>query len=168
LLSHPTLAGADVFRTLLLCRVQSFFFKADVPSLKNRHTALRLPGIPSLRMAATISSNVKSGCSTINLSKNSAYSSSGEVLPPLGFAATLPVSSQRWAQITTTLGLSSYRSAASRRDAPASMPSITRARKSLEYGRGIDCPLRIKSVPPDSLIDKPLEILPIQPDRNML
>jgi hypothetical protein len=42
----------------------------------------------------------------------------------LGFAATLPVCSQRWAQSTTTLGLSSYRSAASRRDAPASIASI--------------------------------------------
>jgi hypothetical protein len=30
---------------------------------------------------------------------------SGEVLPPLGFAATLPVSSKRCTQITTTLGL---------------------------------------------------------------
>jgi hypothetical protein len=38
----------------------------------------------------------------------------------------------------------------------------------LEYGRGIDCPLRIESVPPDSLIDKPLGIPPIQPDRYML
>src|SRR5262245_9500677 len=66
---------------------------------------------------------------------------SGDVLPPLGFAATLPVSSQRRAQITTTLGLSSYRSAASRRDAPASISSMTRARKSSEYGLGIDCPL---------------------------
>ena len=31
---------------------------------KNRHTALRLPGMRFFRMAATISSNVKSGCST--------------------------------------------------------------------------------------------------------
>ena len=34
--------------------------------------------------------------------------------------------------------LSHHRSAASRRDAPASIASITRARKSLEYGLGID------------------------------
>jgi hypothetical protein len=74
---------------------------------KSRHTALRLPGMRFFRMAATISSNVKSGCSTISPRKNSACSSSGEVLPPLGFAATLPVASQRWAQSTTTLGLSS-------------------------------------------------------------
>jgi hypothetical protein len=48
------------------------------------------------------------------------------------------------------------------------MASITRARKSLEYGLGIDCPLRIESMPPDSLFDKPLGIPPIQPERNML
>jgi hypothetical protein len=74
---------------------------------KNRHTALRLSGMRFFRIAATISSNVKSGCSTISPNKNSACSSSGEVLPPLGFAATLPVASQRWAESTTTLGLSS-------------------------------------------------------------
>jgi hypothetical protein len=42
--------------------------------------------------------------------------------------------------------------------APASIASITRARKSLEYGLGIDRPLRIESMPPDSLIDKALGI----------
>jgi len=135
---------------------------------KNRHTALRLPGMRFFRIAATISSNVRSGCSTTSPNKNPACSSSGDVLPPLGFAATLPVSSQRRAQITTTLGLSSYRSAASRRDAPASISSMTRARKSSEYGLGIDCPLRIESMPPDSLIDRPVGIPPIQPDRNRL
>jgi hypothetical protein len=42
--------------------------------------------------------------------------------------------------------------------APASIASITRARKSLEYGLGIDRPLRTQSMPPDSLIDKALGI----------
>src|SRR5262245_27660217 len=144
------------------------FFEADVPSLKEPPHRAAAAWDAFFRMAATISSNVKSGCSTISPSKNSACSSSGEVLPPLGFAAMLPVSSQRWAQSPTTLGLSSQRSAASRRDAPTSIASITRAHKSLEYGLGIDCPLRIESVPADSLIDKPLGIPPIQRDRNML
>ena len=58
---------------------------------KNRHTALRLPAILRLRIAATISSSVRSGWSAISASRNSACFSSGEVLPPLGFAATLPV-----------------------------------------------------------------------------
>ena len=35
-----------------------------------------------------------------------AAASNGEVLPRFGFAATLPVSSKRCTQITTTLGLS--------------------------------------------------------------
>jgi hypothetical protein len=73
---------------------------------KNRHTALRLPAILRLRIAATISSSVMSGRSAISPSKNSACRSNGEVLPPLGFAAMLPVSSNRCTQITTTLGLS--------------------------------------------------------------
>jgi hypothetical protein len=38
----------------------------------------------------------------------------------------------------------------------------------LEYGLGIDCPLRIESMPPHSLVDNPLGIPPIQPDRNLL
>jgi hypothetical protein len=135
---------------------------------KNRQTALRLPEIPRLAIAATISSSVKSGCLTLRVSRKSACSSNGEVLPPLGFAATLPVCSKRCAQSTITLALSSYRSATSRRDAPASIASITRARKSLEYGLGIDRPLRIESMPLDLLVDKPLGILPIQSERNTL
>jgi hypothetical protein len=73
--------------------------------LKNRHTALRLPAILRLRIAATISSSVMSGRSPISPSKNSACRSNREVLPQLGSAATLPVSSKRCTQITTTLGL---------------------------------------------------------------
>jgi hypothetical protein len=38
----------------------------------------------------------------------------------------------------------------------------------LEYGLGIDRPLRIESMPLDSLVDKPLGILPIQSERNTL
>jgi hypothetical protein len=49
------------------------------------------------------------------------------------------------------------RSAASRRAYPASIASITRAPKSLEYGLRFDCP-RIESVATDSLMDKPLGI----------
>ena len=41
----------------------------------------------------------------IRPSRNSACCSSGEMLPPLGFAAALPVSSKLCTQITTTLGL---------------------------------------------------------------
>jgi hypothetical protein len=53
----------DRLRALLLRRVQSFF---ELRRSKNRHTALRLPGMRFFRIAATISSNVKSGCSTIS------------------------------------------------------------------------------------------------------
>src|SRR5215475_5818975 len=59
--------------------------------------------------------------------------SSGEVLPPRGFGAALPVSFQRCSHLTPELALMPNRSAASRRDAPStSTASITRSRKSQE------------------------------------
>jgi len=56
---------------------------------------------------------------------------------PLGFALALPVSRQRCNHFTAELALRLKLSAASRRDAPASTASITRSRKSSEYGLGI-------------------------------
>jgi hypothetical protein len=79
------------------------FLKLMLRRAKNRHTALRLPAILRLRIAATISSSVMSGSSAVSASRNSACFSNGEMLPPLGLAATLPVSSKRCTQITTTL-----------------------------------------------------------------
>jgi hypothetical protein len=111
---------------LILCRLQ------------NRQTAHRLPAIRRLRIAATISSNVKPGCSAISVSSQSARAASGDMLPPLGLAATLPVSLKRCIQLIAELALTSKRSAASRRDAPASIVSSTRSRKSKEQGFGID------------------------------
>src|SRR6516162_4851125 len=46
-------------------------------------------------MAARISLRVKSGCLATRFKSHSECSSSGEVLPPLGLASTLPVSLQR-------------------------------------------------------------------------
>jgi hypothetical protein len=90
---------------LLLGRVQSFFLKLMPRRSKNRQTALRLPAILRLRIATAISSSVRSGFPAIRPNRNSACASSGEVLPPLGFGATLPVIAQRCVQIITTLGL---------------------------------------------------------------
>jgi hypothetical protein len=98
---------------------------------------VRLPGIRRLRIAATISSSVKSGCSATIPSSHSACSSNGDVLPLLGLALALPLSRQRCNHFTAELGLRLKLSAASRRDAPASTASITRSRKSSEYGFGI-------------------------------
>jgi len=70
-----------------------------------RDTALRLPAIRRLRIAATISSSVRSGWWAIRPSRNFGCCSNGEMLPPLGFAGTLLVSSKRCTQIATTLGL---------------------------------------------------------------
>ena len=64
-----------------------FFLKLILCRSKKRHTALRLPEIRRLRIAATISSSVKSGCPATSASKKSACRSSGEMLPPLGLAA---------------------------------------------------------------------------------
>jgi hypothetical protein len=58
--------------------------------------------------------------------------------------------------LITVLGLTSKRSAASRRDAPDSTASIARSLKSSEYGLGIDRPPKIESLPLDSLTTRPL------------
>jgi len=136
----------------LLRRLQAFFLKLIECRSKKRHTALRLPAIRRLRIAATISSSVKSGWSAINTSKKSACASRGEMLPPLGLGAILPVSCCRCIHLMAELGLTANHSAASRRDAPDAMASTTRSRNSKEHGFGIDPPPKIESVPPDSLI----------------
>ena len=97
--------------------------------LKNRQTALRLPAIRRLRMTATISSNVKSACSAISPSKTAACASSGEMLPPLGLAAMLPVSFKRRIHLIAELALTSTHSAASRRDAPPTFAKSTNTTK---------------------------------------
>jgi hypothetical protein len=114
-----------------------FFLKVRSCRAKDRQTAVRLPGMRRLRIAATISSSVKSSCSATTASSHFACSSNGDVLPRLGFALALPVSRQRCNHFTAELGLRLKLSAASRRDAPASIASITRSRKSSEYGFGI-------------------------------
>ena len=135
---------------------------------KNRQTAVRLPGMRRLRIAVTISSSVKSGCAATRASSHSACASKGDLLPPLGFALALPVSCQRRHHFTAELGLSPKFSAASRRDAPDSTASITRSRRSSEYGFGIDWAPQTESVPPDSLTHRDLGIPPIQTRRNLL
>jgi hypothetical protein len=63
----------------------------------------------------------------------SACASNGEALPPRGFGAALPLSSQRCTHLIAELALMSKRSAASRRDAPSMVTaSITRSRRSPE------------------------------------
>jgi len=105
---------------------------------------------------------VKSGCLATRVKSHSECSSSGEVLPPLGLASTLPVSLRRRHHRITELTPTSNTSATSRRDAPLSTASTARSRKSVEYGFGIDlAPRRInfsrfaraKAVgnPPDSM-----------------
>jgi hypothetical protein len=83
------------FGALLLRRPQAFFLTLIPCRSKKRQTALQLPAIRRLRIATTTSSSVKSGCSATSTSSHCACSSNGEVLPPLGLAAKLPVSSQR-------------------------------------------------------------------------
>src|SRR5665213_1403127 len=105
--------------------------------MKNRDKALRLPTIRRLRIAATASSNVRSGCSAISVNNQPACFSNGETLPPLGFAAELPSSLQRRSQLITELGLTSKSPATSCREEPPSTIAIARARRSFEYGLGI-------------------------------
>src|SRR5215470_5080954 len=96
--------------------------------------------MPAASLTTTTSSNVKSGCAAIRLKNHFAYFSNRDTLPPLGFAAALPVSRQRRTQLMTELGLTSKCSATSRREAPDLTASIARCRKSSEYGLGIEFP----------------------------
>src|SRR6266568_3415193 len=128
---HPCSAARRLFLTV------TFFLTVTLWRSKNRQTAVRLPGIRCLRIAATISSRVRSGCPPTRANSHSACFANGEVLPPLGFALALPVSRQRCNHFIAELALRLKLSAASRRDAPASTASITRSRKSSEYGLGI-------------------------------
>lgn len=82
-----------------------FFLKLIPWRVNNRQTALRLPAIRRLRIATTISSSVKSGCLVIRVNSQSACTSKGEMLPPIGLAATLLVSSQRCSHFTPELAL---------------------------------------------------------------
>jgi hypothetical protein len=100
--------------------------------LKKRQTAVRLPSIPCLPIAATTSSSVKSGRFSIRASNQVACSSKGEQLPPRGFAAARPPSSHSRSHLIPELTLIPKHSAASRRDAPALTASITRTLKSVE------------------------------------
>ena len=136
--------------------------------MKNRDKALRLPTIRRLRIAATASSNVRSGCSTISANNQPAYFSNGETLPPLGFAAELPSSRQRRSQLITVLGLTSKSPATSCREAPPSTIAIARPRRSSEYGLGITLSFQKESRAPDSLIHTHLGIPPIRGGRDML
>jgi hypothetical protein len=102
-------------RTNALAPLPAGFFLKPIPCRSNkRQTALRLPLIRRLRIAATTSSSVKSGCSAIKPNRKFARFSNGDVLPPVGLAAM----SQRCSHLTAELALISKRSAASRRDAP--------------------------------------------------
>src|SRR6516164_4095408 len=62
---------------------------------------------------------------------------STERLPPRGFGSLEPSSCQRCTHLIAELILTANKSAASRRDAPASTVPITRSRRSQEYDCGI-------------------------------
>jgi hypothetical protein len=122
----------------LLRRVRAgFFLKLISCRAKNRQTALRLLAIRRLRSVATISSDVRSGRSATRVSIHSECFSNGELLPPRGFDVALPAARQRCFHLTAELALTSKRSAASRRDEPASTASITRSRSSWEQAFGM-------------------------------
>src|SRR5665647_1960618 len=159
LLSNPATARPSDVCSFLLRRAQAFFLKVISCRAKNRQSAVRLPAIRRLRIAASTSFSVKSGCLAIKASSQFDCFSNGEVLPPCGLAVELPASRQRCNHLTAALGLISKCSAASRREAPLSTLAITRSRISAEYGFGIVRPPKAESMRIDSLINRPLGIL---------
>src|SRR4029077_632025 len=97
---------------------------------RKRQSALRLVRIRRLRSSASVSTRVRSGCSAITDKISVANSSSGEMLPPRGFAAALLSSRQRCTHLTADATLTSQRSGASRRDAFVALPP----RRARSYG----------------------------------
>jgi hypothetical protein len=81
--------------------------------LRKRQSELRLVFIRRLRSSATVSTNVKSGCSAIRAKILVASPSSGETPPPRGFGAALLCSHQRCTHFTADATLTSNRSALS-------------------------------------------------------
>lgn len=149
-------------------RLAAFFLRVMSCRSRKRQSELRLVRIRRLRSTTTVSTKVRSGCSAITAKICVANLSSGETLPPRGFAVALPVSRQRCTHFIAELGLTSYSSAASRRDAPVSTASITRSRSSLEQAFAIPHPRKEESMCKDSLIHVPLGIPPIQIGREPL
>ena len=148
-------AARRLFLKLILCR------------LKKRHTALRLPAIRRLRIAATISSSVESGCPS-----NQQQTKRPPALPA---ADTTPArlrsnASRRPPALHPTiaeLALTSNHSAASRRDAPDSTASTTLSRNSKEHGLGIDALQGIR-INATTFLIQIFQGIPIQPSRNPL
>jgi hypothetical protein len=168
LLPNPTSARAGDVRALPFSGLQRFSLKVMSCRSRKRQSELRLVRIRRLRSTATVSTKVRSGCSAITAKICVANLSSGETLPPRGFAMALPVSCQRCTHFIAELALTSYSSAASRRDAPISTASITRSRSSLEQAFAIPHPRKEESMCKDSLTYVPLGIPPIQIGREPL
>lgn len=84
--------------------------------------------------------NVSDGYSATCASNQPACCSSGELLPPIGLAAVRPFSRHALAQPIAVDGATRKVRDAARADAPAFITSITRTRKSSEYGPGIAVP----------------------------
>jgi hypothetical protein len=85
------------------------------------------------------------GLPSNHANKKAACASKGEILPPVGFGAMLPVACRRCTRLIAELGLTSNQSVASRRDAPDSTAFTTRSRNSKGRGFGIDPPSRINA-----------------------
>jgi hypothetical protein len=110
-------AGAPAPRppALALPRIRTFF-NGDLVPFKEPPDRAAASAIPRWR----ISSKVKSGCLATNSSNQAVCASNGDVLAPIGFAAALPNRATRCTHRIAELTLTSKRSAASCRDAPAS------------------------------------------------
>jgi hypothetical protein len=87
--SLPASTCPDHVRAILLRSAQAFL-KLMSWRLKKLHTAVRLPAIPCLCIAETISSSVRSGCSSISVSSQGACASNGGVLPLRGLCCAAP------------------------------------------------------------------------------
>ena len=123
------------------------FFDADLVALKEAPHRAATTGDPSLvhrgddfiERQIRLPSNQRKQKRRVRFQRRDAA--------PLGLGAMLPVACRRCIHLIAELGLTSNQSAASRRDAPDSTASTTRARNSKEHGFGIDPPSKPESMP---------------------
>ena len=143
LFSHPAPPCAGHVRSLAPPRAA--FLKLIECRSKKRHTALRLPAIRRLRIAATIFI-FTSGTPVwpaINTSKKSACTSRTDAVP-LGFWGRYSASCRRCIPLMAELETAADRSAASRRDAAELDGLHYSLARFKEHGFGINPPPKIR------------------------
>ena len=122
LLANPFAAGAHHILALPFAGAMALLLEGGVVTAEKSPQRTGLVRIPRFFKTTINSTNVASGCDRTTSRITVACTSSGETLPPRGFASTLPLSSHRCSHLTAVLSARENPSAASRRVAIYEQP----------------------------------------------